>query len=120
MGDPFARRKEVIEASRARTEPLKVMLKVALQTSYGERLFVSGSIKPLGSWNEARTRRMDFDEGAWRTTFEVDKDVQKLEYRYQMVHDASKNMRWEKGPVRSVDIPRDHKGILELDDMVMF
>jgi len=118
--DPFAKVKEVQAAKFARANPLKIRLVVPLTTGFGEKIFVSGSVKPLGNWDDRRTRRMDFDEGAWRTAFEVDRDVHKLEYRYKITHDSSKTERWEKGQIRVVEIPSDKSGEWEITDLVAF
>ena len=52
--------------------------------------FIMSISQGLGNWDPRRARRMDFDEGHWRTTMEVQREQLPIEYRYLIVHDATK------------------------------
>merc|ERR1712100_350744 len=122
--DPFLYQKQQMAAKRGMTLEFDRRWKLCFiaaveNVSFGEKVFVVGNVKPLGSNQANRGRRMDICEGKFRCMpLEVGSDVDPIEYRYCKILDTPRSVKWEKCDKRVFKLPRDSPQgeVIELQD----
>ncbi len=71
---------------------MKITFNINYQTSWGQTLYVVGSIPELGSWNVSMAKPMSYNHGdIWTLEIDVEPQTQIIEYRYFFI---SNNIRF--------------------------
>ena len=44
---------------------MKLLFRIGYNTAWGESLYLLGSVKELGEWNESKALKMTYEDGIW-------------------------------------------------------
>ena len=81
---------------------MKIKFSIDYRTSWGQRLFVGGSINSLGSWQAEKAVPMVPSVGEqWTLEIEIaDKEASLFEYKYLLLDENTGAVEWEHGDAR--------------------
>ncbi|KAA8494343.1 Phosphoglucan phosphatase LSF2, chloroplastic [Porphyridium purpureum] len=97
--NPFSRESSTALLSRQPFEKGTVRFSVNYKTSYGDNVYVCGSVPELGQWNKQKAKRMQFVKGStdtWRLDVAIPASTLQFEYKY-FVWKAQGERQWEVG-----------------------
>ncbi len=78
---------------------MKITFVIEYRTTYGERLYLSGSSSELGDWNEEQAIPLDYNQGVWETAINIDETkVDSLNYSYFVQNENTGTQRKEYAP----------------------
>jgi 4-alpha-glucanotransferase len=61
----------------------KISFHINFHTAWGQKVYISGSIPELGSWETVLTKEMNYTgDGNWHLQIEVPSGIRQIEYRY--------------------------------------
>ena len=61
---------------------MKLLFRIGYNTAWGESLYLLGSVKELGEWNESKALKMTYEDGIWSTEVDIKRNVKSFEYCY--------------------------------------
>ncbi|ODM22588.1 Acid alpha-amylase [Aspergillus cristatus] len=88
---------------------LPILFKETVTTSYGEHIYISGSISELGNWNTENAVALSADQYAssdplWYVAVAIPVGTS-FEYKFFEKADGSTTVTWESDPNRSYTVP---------------
>ena len=97
---------------------LKVRFNIDYRTVWGQRLFICGSAKSLGSWNEAKAVPLVPTGGdQWSIAVEMDEAEGKaFDYKYYLFDERFGTTEWEFGDKRRQAVDPSLHGTVEVRD----
>mgnify|MGYP000211229214 CR=1 FL=1 len=66
---------------------MKLLFRIGYNTAWGESLYLLGSVKELGEWNESKALKMTYEDGFWSTEVDIKRNVKSFEYCYIVRND---------------------------------
>jgi 4-alpha-glucanotransferase len=76
---------------------MKIRFNVNYHTRWGQKMYITGSVPELGSWDVAFAKEMNCDSSAnWQFELSLDESVDKIEYRYFLRADAEIVSEWDR------------------------
>ena len=66
---------------------MKLLFRIGYNTAWGESLYLLGSVKELGEWNESKALKMTYEDGIWSTEVDIKRNVKSFEYCYIVRND---------------------------------
>lgn len=66
---------------------MKLLFRIGYNTAWGESLYLLGSVKELGEWNESKALKMTYEDGIWSTEVDIKRNVKSFEYCYIIRND---------------------------------
>lgn len=85
-------------------EEFEVEFKVKYQTKPGQKLFVMGSIKELGNWEEFECGMIQIEDNCWITANLRITQPSHFQYKYAVKGYGDQEVIWEQGMVRIADL----------------
>ncbi|MCB0850995.1 MAG: 4-alpha-glucanotransferase, partial [Bacteroidetes bacterium] len=84
---------------------MKLHFKINYHSQWGQKLFVSGSITQLGSWQEDLAAEMRYtSDGNWELLLDVEDDISELSYKYFILDENTGARIWETGEDRLISL----------------
>ncbi|RMG56551.1 MAG: 4-alpha-glucanotransferase [Bacteroidetes bacterium] len=95
-----------------------VRFHIHFHTSWGQQLFVCGSLPSLGDWEYRQAAPMQYQsDGRWELTLDVPDDIPAFSYKYILFHEPSGGVEWEFGADRVVEIKAKRFSEIDLQDV---
>jgi len=97
--------------TREKSGNVEVEFELEYKTTFGEVLFIIGSIKEMGSWNLGEAKRMEWNYGGiWKIKLVLPREKLPCEYKYLMLNTFTKSISWEQTSNRTIHIPVSYMG----------
>lgn len=79
---------------------MTIVFRIHYQTTWGQKLYVSGSASELGNWDLAQALEMQhIADGWWELSVDIPADAM-AQYKYVLKHEFSSEAKWEWGDNR--------------------
>ncbi len=83
---------------------MKLRFRVHYQTSWGQRLHVSGSLVELGSWSAEKAIPMKYlADGYWELNLSLPSETRSFSYKFFLSHEYTGGIEWEFGDNRHLE-----------------
>lgn len=99
---------------------MRISFNVNYHTIFGQRIYLVGSSKTLGNWDENKALPMEYiNNGNWSVQLNMNKVSQKLAYKY-FLKDENGHTTWEWGNDRILNLQSFTQNFIYLNDTWRF
>jgi 4-alpha-glucanotransferase len=91
---------------------MTIDFKIHYNTSFGQQLFICGSVNSLGNWDTSKALKMNYNQGGfWTVQTTLNEPIEVLEYKYLII-DNFENRFLEDGANRIIDVSDQNKSLV--------
>lgn len=95
---------------------MKITFTLHYNTTFGQEIFISGSNRSLGNWNESKALKMTHKkDGIWETSIESGDFSGRIDYKY-FLREESGGKHWEWGHNHFIGIKSEDNTRIIIDD----
>ncbi len=86
---------------------MRLRFRVHYHTSWGQSLYVCGSLSELGGWATDAARPMNYlADGFWELSLDLEDPSSLIDYKFYLRHDYGGGIEWEFGDNRQLSLPK--------------